>query len=74
STRAFNSQSVPGKLVVVGVGNIVFELGTAFGNSGSAVTILDGASHILGRFVTQMTQPVQKGMKVRGADIVTAAV
>ncbi len=62
STGALNLQEVPGKLVVVGGGYIGSELGTAFANFGSEVTILEGAKDILGGFEKQMTQPV-KGMK-----------
>ena len=40
STGALNLQEVPGKLVVVGGGYIGSELGTAFANFGSEVTIL----------------------------------
>ncbi len=44
---------VPGKLVVVGGGYIRSELGTAFANFGSEVTILEGAKDILGGFEKQ---------------------
>ena len=60
STGALNLQEVPGKLVVVGGGYIGSELGTAFANFGSEVTILEGAKDILGGFEKQMTQPVKK--------------
>lgn len=50
STGALNLQEVPGKLVVVGGGYIGSELGTAFANFGSDVTILEGAKEILGGF------------------------
>lgn len=62
STGALNLQEVPGKLVVVGGGYI-----------GSEVTILEGAKDILGGFEKQMTQPVKKGMKEKGVEIVTEA-
>lgn len=45
-----NLQEVPNKLVVVGGGYIGSELGTAFANFGSEVTILEGAKDILGGF------------------------
>ena len=73
STGALNLQEVPGKLVVVGGGYIGSELGTAFANFGSEVTILEGAKDILGGFEKQMTQPVKKGMKEKGVEIVTEA-
>lgn len=60
STGALNLQEVPGKLVVVGGGYIGSELGTAFANFGSDVTILEGAKEILWRIRKQMVQPVKK--------------
>ena len=73
STGALNLQEVPGKLVVVGGGYIGSELGTAFANFGSEVTILEGAKEILGGFEKQMVQPVKKGMKEKGVEIITEA-
>ncbi|WRN62465.1 FAD-dependent oxidoreductase [Staphylococcus aureus] len=73
SNRCLNLQEVPGKLVVVGGGYIGSELGTAFANFGSEVTILEGAKDLLGGFEKQMTQPVKKGMKEKGVEIVTEA-
>ncbi|HCW36669.1 MAG TPA: dihydrolipoyl dehydrogenase, partial [Staphylococcus sp.] len=49
------------------------ELGTAYANFGSEVTILEGAKDILGGFEKQMTQIVKKGLKAKGVEIVTEA-
>ncbi len=49
STGALNLQEVPNKLVVVGGGYIGSELGTAFANFGSEVTILEGAKRYFRR-------------------------
>ncbi|GEP80079.1 dihydrolipoyl dehydrogenase [Staphylococcus carnosus] len=73
STGALNLQEAPEKLVVVGGGYIGSELGTAFANFGTEVTILEGAKDILGGFEKQMTQPVKKKMKEKGIEIVTEA-
>ena len=73
STGALNLQEVPNKLVVIGGGYIGSELSTAFANFGSEVTILEGAKDILGGFEKQMSQPVKKGMKAKGIDVVTNA-
>lgn len=73
STGALNLQEAPKKLVVVGGGYIGSELGTAFANFGTEVTILEGAKDILGGFEKQMTQPVKKKMKEKGMEIVTEA-
>lgn len=73
STGALNLQEAPKKLVVVGGGYIGSELGTAFANFGTEVTILEGAKDILGGFEKQMTQPVKKKMKEKGIEIVTEA-
>ena len=72
STGALNLQEVPGKLVVVGGGYIGSELGTAFANFGSDVTILEGAKEILGGFEKQMVQPVKRHER-KGVEIITEA-
>ena len=73
SSGALALQEAPEKLVVVGGGYIGSELGTAFANFGTEVTILEGSKDILGGFEKQMTQPVKKGMKAKGMSIVTEA-
>ncbi|MBF0750277.1 dihydrolipoyl dehydrogenase [Mammaliicoccus lentus] len=73
SSGALALKDVPKKLVVVGGGYIGSELGTAFANFGSEVTILEGTKDILGGFEKQMTQIVKKGLKAKGVDIVTEA-
>ncbi|EPQ9625089.1 dihydrolipoyl dehydrogenase [Staphylococcus pseudintermedius] len=71
STGALNLQEVPKKLVVVGGGYIGSELGTAYANFGTEVTILEGAKEILGGFEKQMVAPVKKEMKAKGMIIET---
>lgn len=73
STGALALDEVPGKLVVIGGGYIGTELGTAYANFGTEVTILEGAKDILGGFEKQMTQPVKKNLKKKGVTIVTEA-
>lgn len=73
STGALSLKEVPGKLVVIGGGYIGTELGTAYANFGSEVTILEGTKDILGGFEKQMTQPVKKNLKKKGVSIVTEA-
>lgn len=73
STGALALTEIPESLVVVGGGYIGSELGTAYANFGTKVTILEGAKDILGGFEKQMTQVVKKGLKAKGVDIVTEA-
>ncbi len=73
STGALALEEIPESLVVVGGGYIGSELGTAYANFGTKVTILEGAKDILGGFEKQMTQIVKKGLKAKGVDIVTEA-
>src|SRR5690625_195210 len=73
STGALNLKEIPKKLVVIGGGYIGTELGSAYANFGSEVTILEGTKEILGGFEKQMTQPVKKRLKNRGATIITEA-
>ncbi|TWT28055.1 dihydrolipoyl dehydrogenase [Planomicrobium sp. CPCC 101110] len=73
STGALNLDEVPGKLVVIGGGYIGTELGTAYANMGSEVTILEGAPDILAGFEKQMTAIVKKGLKKKGVEVITNA-
>ncbi|MDY0406014.1 dihydrolipoyl dehydrogenase [Virgibacillus sp. 179-BFC.A HS] len=73
STGALNLKEIPNKLVVIGGGYIGTELGSAFANFGTEVTILEGAKDILGTFEKQMTQLVKKRLKKKNATIVTEA-
>ncbi|MFB4473602.1 dihydrolipoyl dehydrogenase [Oceanobacillus caeni] len=60
STGALNLKEIPKKLVVIGAGYI-------------GVTFLEGAKDILGGFEKSMTQVVKKGLKKKGANIITEA-
>ncbi|WP_409253551.1 dihydrolipoyl dehydrogenase [Bacillus sp. SCS-153A] len=73
STGALNLSEIPESMVVIGGGYIGTELGTAYANLGTKVTILEGADDILSGFEKQMTQIVKKGLKQKGVDIVTKA-
>ncbi len=73
STGALNLQEVPQKLVVIGGGYIGTELGSAYANLGSEVTILEGGKDILAGFEKQMTTIVKKGLKKKGVTIETEA-
>src|SRR5699024_8617216 len=64
STGALNLKEIPKKLVVIGGGYIGTELGSAYANFGSEVTILEGTKDILGGFEKQMTQPVKSAIKI----------
>ncbi len=73
SSGALNLTEVPGKLVVIGGGYIGTELGSAYANLGSEVTIIEGANDILAGFEKQMTQIVKKGLKKKGVEVVVKA-
>lgn len=73
STGALSFPEVPGKLVVIGGGYIGTELGSAYANLGSQVTILEGAKDILAGFEKQMTAVVKKGLKAKGVEVVVNA-
>lgn len=74
STGALNLQEVPGKVVVIGGGVIGVELGTAYANFGTQVTILEGADEILSvGFEKQMSALVKRSLKKKGAEIYTKA-
>ncbi|WP_170006845.1 dihydrolipoyl dehydrogenase [Bacillus fonticola] len=73
STGALDLQEVPKKLVVIGGGYIGTELGTAYANLGSEVTILEGGDDILMGFEKQMSSLVKRGLKKKGVTVVTKA-
>ena len=74
STGALNLPEVTKKLVVIGGGVIGVELGTAYANFGTEVTILEGSSELFaGAFEKQMTTLVSRNLKKKGAEIVTNA-
>ncbi|QPC46192.1 dihydrolipoyl dehydrogenase [Mangrovibacillus cuniculi] len=73
STGALSLKEIPEKLVVIGGGYIGTELGTAYANFGTKVTILEGTDEILGGFEKQMTAVVKKNLKKKGVDIITNA-
>ncbi|CDZ99313.1 Dihydrolipoyl dehydrogenase [Jeotgalicoccus saudimassiliensis] len=73
STGALSLEEAPEKLIVIGGGYIGTELGSAYANFGTEVTILEGTPDILGGFEKQMTQLVKKNLKSKNATIVTKA-
>jgi dihydrolipoamide dehydrogenase len=73
STGALNLPEIPKKLVVIGGGYIGTELGTAYANFGTQVTILEGADEILSGFEKQMSSLVKRKLKKKGAEIHTNA-
>lgn len=74
STGAINLDEIPKKMVVIGGGYIGTELGTAYANFGTEVTILEGSDSILGAgFEKQMTTLVSRNLKKKGVEIVTKA-
>ncbi|MGM9986670.1 MAG: dihydrolipoyl dehydrogenase [Bacillaceae bacterium] len=66
STGAINLPEIPKKLVIIGGGYIGMELGTAYANFGTEVTILEAADEILNGFETAMSNIVKKGLKKKG--------
>ena len=74
STGALALEEIPQSLVVIGGGYIGTELGGAFANFGTKLTILEGTDEILSQgFEKQMSAIVKKNLKKKGADIVTKA-
>ena len=74
STGGLNLKEIPEKMIVIGGGYIGTELGSAYANFGTKITILEGEKDILGTFEKQMTQIVKKRLKKKGVDIITEAI
>ncbi len=73
STGALALKEVPEKMVVIVGGYIGVELGSAYADLGSEVTILEGTKQILPGFEKQMSQLVSKRLKNKGVTIKTEA-
>ncbi|MBA2870645.1 dihydrolipoamide dehydrogenase [Anoxybacillus calidus] len=73
STGALSLQEIPKSMVVIGGGYIGTELGTAYANFGTKVTILEGADEILSGFEKQMTAVVKRRLKKKGVEVFTNA-
>ncbi|WP_174613112.1 dihydrolipoyl dehydrogenase [Virgibacillus ihumii] len=73
STGALNLDEIPEKMVVIGGGYIGTELGTAYANFGTEVTVLEGTKEILGGFEKSMKQVVKKRLKKKGVNVITEA-
>lgn len=73
STGGLNLKEIPESMVVIGGGYIGTELGSAYANFGTKITILEGSKEILGGFEKQMTAVVKKRLKKNNVEIVTEA-
>src|SRR5699024_2649550 len=73
STGGLDLKEIPESLVVIGGGYISTELGSAYANFGTKVTIIEGEKDILGGFEKQMTSIVKKRLKKKDVEIVTSA-
>lgn len=73
STGALNLTEVPKKFVIIGGGVIGTELGAAYTNLGSEVTILEGSPQILPLYEKDMVKLVEDSFKKKGVKVVTNA-
>lgn len=73
STGALALKEVPKKLVVIGGGYIGTELGAAYADFGTEVTILEGEKEILGGFEKDMITPLKRNLKKKNVNIITSA-
>lgn len=73
STGALELKEIPKKMIVIGGGYIGTELGSAYANLGTEITVLEGLKDILGGFEKQLTQIVKKRLKKNNVDIITEA-
>ncbi|MBP1040878.1 dihydrolipoyl dehydrogenase [Vagococcus sp. BWB3-3] len=73
STGALNLSGIPKKLVIIGGGVIGAELGSAYANLGSEVTILEGSPQLLPSFEGDMVRVVQSAFKKKGIVVQTEA-
>ena len=73
STGALNLTQLPKKLIIIGGGVIGSELGSAYANLGTQVTILEGTAQLLPSFEKDLVKFVAKSMKNKGIVVKTNA-
>lgn len=73
STGGLNLKEVPKRLVIIGGGVIGTELGGAYANMGTEVTILEGSPQILPTYEKDMVKLVEANFKKKGAKVVVNA-
>lgn len=73
STGGLALKEIPESLVVIGGGYIGTELGSAYANFGTKVTVVEGAEDILATFEKQMRSVVKKRLKKKDVDLITNA-
>lgn len=73
STGGLNLKEVPKKLIIIGGGVIGSELGGAYANLGSEVTILEGSPQILPTFEKDLVKLVEDSFAKKGMTVVTNA-
>lgn len=73
STGGLALTEVPKKLVIIGGGVIGAELGGAYANLGSEVTILEGSPQILPTYEKDMVKIVEAEFKKKGMTVITNA-
>src|SRR5699024_10374165 len=73
STGALNLKEIPKKMVVIGGGYIGTELGSAYANFGTEVTVLEGMKDMLNGFEKQSAQVIKKRLKKKNVNLITEA-
>lgn len=66
STGALSLPEIPKKLVVIGGGYIGMELGTAYANFGTEVTVVEAGDEILAGFEKAMSTVVKRALQKKG--------
>lgn len=73
STGGLNLKEIPKKLIIIGGGIVGSELGGAYRNLGSEVTIIEGSPNIVPNFENDISELVAKRFKQNGVEVFTNA-
>lgn len=73
STGGLNLKEIPKKLIIIGGGIVGSELGGAYRNLGSEVTIIEGSPNIVPNFEKDISELVAKRFKQNGVNVFTNA-
>ncbi len=73
STRALESNMIPGKLAVIGGGYIGIELGQVYAGLGTDVTVIEATAGLLPTMPKDLVQPLMRRLREQKVNVLTNA-
>jgi dihydrolipoamide dehydrogenase len=69
--EATTAEAAPGRLAILGGGPVGVEMAQAWRSLGSAVTLVEGGEHVLGREEVFAAEEVEDALRAQGVDVLT---